>query len=215
MDMSQLNMNDPQIQALIADYMRKQQQGGGAAPGQVSPLGTPIPPQPQQPPPPTMQSGPALPPPGATPPPGAMQPPGAPPAAPGGPPGAPGGQLSPELVEGVIGLQGQAGERKSLDRQYALADAMRAQGEKGLQQRIVPSSTGGMVVAPNLASGLAAVGTGYMANRREREADKAGSELDRKRQKVQGDYFAELTGQLRNKRNPRDDLGGWGTLSDY
>jgi hypothetical protein len=118
------------------------------------------------------------------------------------------------LVEGVIGLQGHAGQRKSLDRQYALADAMRAQGEKGMQQRIIPSSTGGMVVAPNWASGLAALGSNYMAGKREREADAQGAKLDTERQKVQRGYFDQLTGQMR-KRDPRDDMGGWGTLSDY
>lgn len=205
MDMSQLNMNDPQIQAFIAEYMRKQQQPGGPTPPQMpQQQAAPAPAAPAVPQP-GLQNGPQMPPPAA----GAMQPPGGAPGAPGAPPGPPGGQLSPELVESVIGLQGQGGERKALDRQYALADAMRAQGERGMQQRIIPSSTGGMVVAPNWASGLASLGSSYMSSKREREADEKGAALDKKRQDAQRAYFGELTGQMR-RRNPRDeDLGAY------
>jgi hypothetical protein len=126
----------------------------------------------------------------------------------------PGGQLDPNMVNAVLGLEGQEGQRDSLARQYKLADAMRAQGMQGLQQRIIPSSTGGMVVAPSLASGLAAVGSGYMADRRSRQADEAGGKLDTQRRDAKRGYFDTLTGQMR-KRDPRDDMGGWGSLSDY
>jgi hypothetical protein len=196
MDMSQVNMNDPRIQALIAQ-MRAQ--GGG-----MPPQGPAAPVQAQ------LSQGPAMPPPDAG-------------AAPAGPPmgGAPqgmpppqGGQVDPSLTQGVMGLQGQAGQRDAMKRQYALADALRNDAQAQTKGRVVPSSTGGMMVAPGWANAAVSVGQNLMADKRTRDADKRGAGLDAERQRVQGDYFNALTGQ-RKKRDPNADLGGWGSLADY
>jgi hypothetical protein len=131
----------------------------------------------------------------------------------GGP--SPGAQLDPSMVNSVIGLQGQATQRANLDRQMKLADALRANAGQQLQSHNVPSSTGGMTVAPSWLNGAVAVGQSLMADKRQREAEQAGAGLDKERQAAQRAYFDALTGQQKKKRDPNDDLGGFGSLSDY
>lgn len=201
----QLNPNDPRVQALIAQM--RAQQGG------VAPSGPPVgqmPAQMQGPAPvagqmPGQMAGgpPTGAPPGAGMPPGGMPPPGGPGGPPGGMPGAAppqgGGQLDPAMVDAVIGMQGQAGQRQGLDRQYKLADALRADSKAQLQARTIPSSTGGMVIAPNWAQGLTSVAGNIMADRRTADADRAGAGLDKERQGAQRGYFDAVTGQKKKK----------------
>lgn len=201
MDMSQFNPNDPRVQQLLM-ALRAQQGGGmpGTMPGgqqqpAMGPQGVQMP-----------QGGPV----NAAPLQNGPQPmasPQQPMAAPmGGPaPGGMGGQLDPSMVNAVMGLQGQGTQRAQLDRQYKLADALRAGSSKMLEGRQIPSSTGGMYVGPNWASGLASVAGNVMADRNTRAADERGSALDKERQAAQRSYFDALTGADKKKKRPEID----------
>lgn len=199
MDFSQLNMNDPRMQQLVAEFMRQQKGGPNSlpqvpsapAPGALAapPMAPQAPAAPAPPVQPQLQNGPPV-------------------AAPQG------AQLDPTLVDSVLGIQAQEGERNAARRGYALADAMRGDSQKYLQGRMLPSSTGGMYVGPGWAGALAGVAGSALASRRERDIDKQIAKLDADRMKAQRGYFDTLTGQMR-KRDPRDDMGGWGSLSDY
>jgi hypothetical protein len=202
------NKLDPRTAAAYAQMMRANQGGGmpaqmppqmqGPPPvaGQQGGMGGPGPQAPMQAPDAAMGSM------GA----GGMPPPG---QAPSG-----GGALDPGMVDSIIGLQGQAGQRAGLDRQYKLADALRADSKNQLASHAIGASTGGqMVVAPSWLNGAVAVGQNLMADKRMRDADAAGAGLDKERQGAQRGYFDALTG-AKKKKDPTADLGGWGSLSD-
>lgn len=215
-----MNPNDPRVQQLLAQLRA---QGGG-----ITGTGGPLPPgagqmpaQMQGPPPVAGQApmqgpamvapqGVAMAPGGAGMPPGGMAPPGGPVGAPNGMPGgAPpvgGGQLDPAMVEQVLAMQGQAGQRAGLDRQYKLADALRADSKSQLQGRTVPSSTGGIYVAPSWLNGLASVAGSYAANKQQGAADTTGAGLDSQRQSAQRGYFDAITGQ---KKKKPDQQANW------
>lgn len=204
------NPNDPRVQQMLAQLRASQ---GGMTPGAGAvPPGGMMPAQMQGPPPVAGQMPPQMPPgqtPGAAMPPGGMAPPGGPGGAPGMPGGAPpvgGGQLDPAMVDQILALQGQAGQRAGLDRQYKLADALRADSKAQLQAKTIPSSTGGMVIAPNWAQGLTSVAGNVMADRRAAAADAAGGALDTQRQSAQRGYFDALTGQKKKKTGQQ---GNW------
>ncbi len=210
---SQLNPNDPRVQQLLAQLRAQSAGPNGGSAGGVPPGGM-MPTQMQGPPPvagqlppPQAAAGPMGPGAGAGGPgmaPGGMAPPGGPGAPPMGTPGAGaapagGGQLDPSMVDAVMGLQGQAGQRQGLDRQYKLADALRADSKAQLQGRTVPSSTGGIYVAPSWLNGLASVAGSYAANKQQGAADAAGAGLDTQRQAAQRGYFDAVTGQKKKK----------------
>lgn len=190
------NPYDPRVLQMMAQ-MRGAQQSGAMPPG--GPAGPPqgaMPPGAGMPPPQgaavpaaPMQNGPQ---PMAPPPGGGM-------GAPGG-----GGQLDPSMVDAVMGLQGQGTQRAGLDRQYKLADALRAGSSKQLEGRNIPSSTGGMYIAPSWANGLVSAGQQIMADRSSRSADEKGAGLDKERQAAQRGYLDALTGQ--KKKKPEDDF---------
>lgn len=192
-----MNPNDPRVQQMLA-MMRGAQ--GGAPGGMAQPQPTPQMPQGampmQQPggpvPAAPMQNGPQ---PMAPPPGGGM-------GAPGGAAG--GAQLDPAMIDAVMGLQGQGSQRAGLDRQYKLADALRAGSSKQLEGRNVPSSTGGMYIAPSWANGLVSAGQQIMADRSSRGADEKGAGLDKERQTAQRGFFDSLTGGDKKKKKPDD-----------
>src|SRR4030095_1464856 len=153
------------------------------APGTQQPIGPP------GMPPPGMQ-GPGMPP-------GAMPPgmPGAPMAPPMAPPGTAGagaqGGLDPNMIKAILALQGQDSQRTSLDRQYALADQLRADAKnqtKGIQGSKV-------FTAPSWANALAGVGDEFVADRLTKGADITGKGLDTERQTAREDAYSALTGQ--------------------
>ncbi len=170
------NPNDPRVQQMLA--MMRAQQGGAPQP-QIAQ-------GPQQGGMPMAPSGPVQ----AAPLQNGPQPMAAPPGG-----GMGGGQLDPSMVDAVMGLQGQGTQRAGLERQYKLADALRANSSKQLEGRSIPSSTGGMYVAPNWAQGLASVAGNVMADRQMNRADERGAALDKERQGAQRGYFDALTGK--------------------
>lgn len=123
----------------------------------------------------------AMMPPGGMPPGGAM--PGGPGAAPMGaqPPGM--GQLDPAVIQQILALQAQQGRRASVDRQMALADQLRAEGNSQLTGR----RTG-------LANVGAAALSSYAAKKQMDEAGAKGDALDTERTNAASKYFDLIRG---------------------
>lgn len=116
--------------------------------------------------------------PGAMPPGGAM--PGAmpPPQA-----GAPMGQLDPAIIQQILALQAQQGRRAGVDRQMALADQLRADGNSQLQGR----RTG-------IANVGAAALNSYAARKQMEGAEAKGGKLDDERMQASSKFFDLIRG---------------------
>ena len=187
-----LDPRDPRVQALLM----QQRMQGAQSPGQM-------PPQLQGPPPVAGQVG-GMGGPGPQPP---MQAPGGTPQGmpPSGGPPMGGGQLDPAMIDQVLALQGQGSQRAGLDRQYKLAEALRADAKGQLQGTRVPSSTGGIYVAPNWANGLVSVAGNIMADRKQAAADTAGAGLDAQRQAAAKRYLSALSSGNRPRKKPEEE----------
>lgn len=156
-----------------------------------------VPPQMQGPPPVAGAGGPGMPP--GMPPPGAG--PGAPPGGPGAPPQAGAqGSLDPRMVQAILALQGQESQRSSVEKQYALADQLRADAKnqvKGVQ-------AGRTFVGPGWGNVLASLGQTYAGERLGNQADTRGQKLDEDASDASADWVGAVTGKpvAKRKRTP-------------
>jgi hypothetical protein len=157
-------------------------QGTAAIPGAPQPM---MPPQLGGPPPVAGMPGAPGAPPGGPPP--GTQGPGAPVDFQGPPGGAPagGGGLDPHMVNAVLALQGQDSQRSSIDKQYALADQLRADAKD--QTKGYKGQGWG-----NVAAGIA---QNFAANRATKRGDEAGLALDKQTQSASREWMDALTGK--------------------
>lgn len=188
-----LDMNDPRVQQLLMQM--RAQQGGGFAPN-AAPAGVPAfrgaPSEaPIGVPPPQLQNGP--------------QPSPMPNSEPA---------LDPRITDAVLSLQGQGTQRAALDRQYKLAEQMRASAKDQLKSSTVPGSTGGIVVAPSWLNAASAIGQNWKAGRVQDAADASAKNLDAQRQTAARGFLAVLSRGNEPKRRPDDEASGTG-WSDY
>lgn len=186
MDPYGLDMNDPRVRQMLMQM--RAQQGGGVMPGGAPQFQSPQMPQAAPAVQAPLQNG------------TAAQPPQ--------------GSLDPQMVDAVLALQGQGTQRRALDRNYLLADRLRADAKEQTQSTRVPSSTGGIVVAPSWVNGLTAVAQNVRAGQLQSEADEKAKGLDAQRQAAAKGFLAALS-RGNTKRKPDDDAGGWGSLADY
>ena len=115
-------------------------------------------------------------------------------------PQTPGG-LDPAMLKQILALQGQDSQRSSLERQYALADQLRADAKKQVQgiqgQRVY--------TAPGWANALASLGDQFVANREQSAADEKAKTLDAAAQTASQGWVDALTGKPKKKRDADAD----------
>lgn len=110
------------------------------------------------------------------------------PAAPG--PGA--GGLTPEMIQQMIALRSGGTAMGQADKQQALADQLRNDARGSLNAKRLPSSTGGMVVAPTWGAALGSVADQYRAHKLDEKADLARAGVDKKREDASSALFEAL-----------------------
>jgi hypothetical protein len=117
-------------------------------------------------------------------------------------------QLSPEMVQAILALNQQEGERSKLNRQYQMANLMRQQGAQGQQ---ATSPGGGRAGAPNWAGTLANIYAAKKANDMEAQADTGTDKLGVQRQEAYQRIMDALTrkqaAQAAQERPARMDNG--------
>lgn len=102
------------------------------------------------------------------------------PTGPMPPPG--GGGMSPEMVQEMIALRSGGTALGAADKQQALADQLRNDARGRLDAKRLPSSTGGMVVAPTWGAALGSVADQYRAHKLDESAGAMRKEVDSKRE---------------------------------
>lgn len=156
---------------------------------------------PPQPPQPGMPPQPAMPPQ-----PGQVAPPGVPPQpgmAPGmQQPGAAG--LDPAMIQRIMALAGQQQKQAAVNRQFDLADKLRA----GIPKMAASQSP---INTPNWMGALAGVAGGYRANQMEKQGKADQSALDAQTQQARMDFF----NQLRRQGGASPDAAAGVTPADW
>jgi hypothetical protein len=95
-------------------------------------------------------------------------------------------ELTPEMIESILALQQQEQERKKLNRQYQMAQAMRQQGMQGMG---ATSPGGGRVGAPNWAGTLANIYAHKKAGDMDREATARDTQMQTDERNAMKQYF--------------------------
>lgn len=122
---------------------------------------------------------------------GMQQPMQAPMGAPMGGAMGGGGQVSPELVQAILGLQGQGPQQAEIARSRRLADMLRA--DAGGQMQGIQA--GRMYAAPGLANVAASLYGQYKAKRMDDDADTRTRNLSVQSQDAMRRYFEAMAGR--------------------
>lgn len=101
-----------------------------------------------------------------------------------------GAQISPEVVQQMIALNSQGQRQQQIQRQLAMAQALRKQGAEGVQST---SPGGGRVGAPNLMGNIARVLGDVKAGQMDKAAQEDQTKLSGEREAAMRRYFEALT----------------------
>lgn len=114
------------------------------------------------------------------------------PMARGGPqPVGAGGGVSPELMQAILGLQGQTQEQGRIAKSRRLADMLRADAGGQMQGRQV----GAVYAPPNIANVAANLYSGYKAKQLDDDADVRAGNMSAQSQDAMRRYFEALAGR--------------------
>jgi hypothetical protein len=105
--------------------------------------------------------------------------------------GVQGQNLSPELIEAMLGLNKQGSQKAGIDRQRMLAQQLRAAGSQQMQGQ----QAGRIYVPPNLANLAANIYGGYKAKQSEDDADLRSMNMSADTQNAMRKYFESMSGK--------------------